>query len=38
MEYLISVLENLGVITGNKKGSDTLIKVIKDKLISFLKK
>lgn len=38
MEYLISVLENLGVITGNKKGSDTLIKVIKGKLISFLKK
>jgi GNAT superfamily N-acetyltransferase len=36
--YLGNILENLGVITGNKKGSDTLIKVIKDKLISFLKK
>ena len=38
MEYLISILENLGVITGNKKESSNLIKIIKNKLIDLLKK
>ena len=38
MEYLISVLENLGVITGNKRGSINLIKLIKDKFKSVLTK
>lgn len=38
MEYLISVLENLGVITGNKKESTNLIKFIKNKFNNFLKK
>jgi hypothetical protein len=38
MEYLISVLENLGVITGNKKQTTNLIKLIKNKLYDSLKK
>lgn len=38
MEYLISVLENLGIITGNKKESTNLVKQIKNKLIDLLKK
>lgn len=37
MEYLISVLENLGVITGNKKNTGTIVKLIKDKLFSSFK-
>jgi hypothetical protein len=38
MEYLISVLENLGVITGNKKQTTNIIKMIKNKLYDSLKK
>lgn len=37
MEYLISVLENLGVITGNKKGNNTMIKLIKNKFLKIFK-
>jgi hypothetical protein len=37
MEYLISVLENLGVITGNKKDTNNIIKMIKDKVFNILK-
>jgi hypothetical protein len=38
MEYLISILENLGVITGNKKNSKNLIKIMMDNLFSTFKK
>lgn len=38
MEYLISVLENIGIITGNKKNTNSLIKQIKNKFFDFLKK
>jgi len=38
MEYLISVLENLGIVTGNKKETSSLIKFIKKKFSDFLNK